>query len=106
MGDGNPKNLEKKDYISHYKDFDYYFDHLKDVHLIIFIGFSPLYCSLKDHIISSTAFIFICMYKIFPFFSYLWNNDFRKKHHIEYSSCFSRIKLDRIENNINKFRFL
>ena len=97
LGDGDPKKFGEKDYFSDYKDFGYYFHYLKDVHLMIFIGFGLLYCSLKNHMIASTALVlFVCLIS-FEFslcWNYLWNNAFKKKHHTRYSSGFSRIKLD------------
>ena len=98
LGDGDPKKFGEKDYFSDYKDFGYYFHYLKDVHLMIFIGFGLLYCSLKDHMISSTALVlFVCIisFEFSLFFNYFWNNTFKKKHHnTRYPSGFSKIKLD------------
>ena len=95
--DGDPNNFGKKDYLnSNYKDFGYYFHYLKDVHLMIFIGLGLLYCSLKDHQISSISlvlFIGIISLEFSLFWNYLWNNSFKKGHH-KYDSNFSKIPID------------
>ena len=101
LGDGDPNKFVEKgknNLINDHKDFGYYFHYLKDVHLMIFIGFGLLYCSLKDHMISSTALVlFVCIisFEFSLFFNYFWNNTFKKKHHnTRYPSGFSKIKLD------------
>ena len=99
LGDGNPDNFGKKTYLSEdYKEFGYYFHFLKDVNLMIFIGLGLLYCSLKDHQISSISlvlFIGVISLEFSLFWNFLWNNAFKKDHHeSRYGKKFGRIPLD------------
>ena len=97
-GDGDPSNFGKVDYFNNeYKDFGYYFHFLKDVNIMVFIGFGLLFCSLKDHQLSSISlvlFLGIISLEFSLFWNYLWNNTFRKNHHTKYSPKFSKIPLD------------
>ena len=99
LEDGDPKNFGQKDYLNEdYKDFGYYFHFFKDVNLMIFIGLGLLYCSLKDHQLSSISlvlFLGIISLEFSLFWNYLWNNSFKKGHHeTKYGTRFSKIKLD------------
>ena len=99
LGDGDAKKFGEKEYLNEeYKEFGYYFHFLKDVHLMIFIGLGLLYCSLKDHQLSSISlvlFIGIISLEFSLIWNYFWNNAFKRGHHeSRYGRKFSRIKLD------------
>ena len=89
-GDGDPINFDKD------SDFGYYFHFMKDVHLMIFIGFGLLYCSLKAHQFSSISLVLFLSIIAFEFsllWNYFWNNTMRKKIFTNYEQKWSRLKL-------------
>ena len=82
-GDGDPNNFGKNDD----NEFGYYFNFLKDVHLMIFIGLGLLYCSLKDYQKSSISLVLFLGMISFEFsllWNYFWNNAMRTSKHTEY----------------------
>ena len=90
IGIGNPTNYGTK------INFGYNFHFLKDIHLMMFIGFGVLFCSIKFHQKSSIGLVLLLgvLAMEFSFFwNYLWNNSFRKSKHY-YTKKFSKINLD------------
>ena len=90
-GDGDPNNFGKD------SEFGYFFHYMKDVHLMIFIGFGLLYCSLKVHQFSSISLVLFLGLLSFEFsllWNYFWNNAMRKKIFTNYEKKWSRLKLN------------
>ena len=90
-GDGNPNNFGKD------SEFGYFFHYMKDVHLMIFIGFGLLYCSLKAHQFSSISlvlFLGLLSLEFSLLWNYFWNNAMRKKIFTNYEKKWSRLKLN------------
>ena len=100
-GDGDQNNFGKEN------DFGYFFQYMKDVHLMIFIGFGLLYCSLKMHQFSSISlvlFLGILSLEFSLLWNYFWNNAMRKKIFTNYEKKWSRLKLNMEEiSQINFF---
>ena len=92
-GDGDPNNFGKNDD----NEFGYYFNFLKDVHLMIFIGLGLLYCSLKDYQKSSISLVLFLGMISFEFsllWNYFWNNAMRTSKHMEYGKKWNKLKLN------------
>ena len=90
IGDGDPNNNINSN------DFGYYYHFMKDIHLMIFIGFGLLYTSLKNHqktSISLVLFLGIISLEFSFLFNYFWNNALRRKKITEYPLKWSRLGL-------------
>ena len=90
-GDGDPNNFGKD------SEFGYFFHYMKDVHLMIFIGFGLLYCSLRVHQFSSISlvlFLGLLSLEFSLLWNYFWNNAMRKKIFTNYEKKWSRLKLN------------
>jgi hypothetical protein len=63
-GDGDPNNFGKD------SEFGYFFHYMKDVHLMIFIGFGLLYCSLRVHQFASISLVLFLGLYLYNFLYY------------------------------------